>query len=66
MLSIIFCRTYIYIRFGYRRIIGIYKGTNCVPLVAYVFLFCYGGDVMLSLSDKSQTTVIESFNSTSR
>ena len=34
----------IYIRFGtklYRQIAGIPKGTNCGPLVADLFLFCY-------------------------
>ena len=34
----------IYIRFGtklYRQIVGIPIGTNCAPLVANLFLFCY-------------------------
>ena len=34
----------IYIRFGsklYRQIVGIPMGTNCAPLVADLFLFCY-------------------------
>ena len=34
----------IYIRFGnklYRQIVGIPTGTNCAPLVADLFLFCY-------------------------
>ena len=37
----------IYIRFGsklYRQIIGIPMGTNCAPLVADLFLFCYERD----------------------
>ena len=38
--------------------------TNCAPLVADLFLFCYEGDFMLSLSDNSQTDIIEAFNST--
>ena len=41
-------------------------GTNCAPLVADLFLFCYERDFMLSLSDKNQTDIIEAFNSTSR
>ena len=41
-------------------------GTNCAPLVADLFLFCYGRDFMLSLSDNNQTDIIEAFNSTSR
>ena len=60
---------YIYIRFGsklYRRIVGIPMCTNCVPLVADLFLFCYERDFMLSLSDNNQTDIIEAFNSTSR
>ena len=41
-------------------------GTNCAPLVADLFLFCYERDFMLSLSDNNQSDVIEAFNSTSR
>ena len=41
-------------------------GTNCVPLVADLFLFCYERDFMLSLSDKNQIKVIDAFNYTSR
>ena len=44
----------IYIRFGtklYRQIVGILMGTNCAPLVADLFLFCYERDFMTSLSD---------------
>ena len=59
----------IFIRFGsklYRQIVGIIMGTNCAPLVADLFLFCYERDFMLSLSDNNQTDIIEAFNSTSR
>ena len=47
-------------------------GTNCAPLVADLFLFCYERDamtslsVMTSLSDVKQAEIIEAFNSTSR
>ena len=41
-------------------------GTNCAPLVADLFLFCYVSDFMLSLSEDNQSDVIEAFNSTSR
>ena len=57
------------IRFGskfYRQIVGIPMGTNCVPFIADLFLFCYEREFMLSLSDKNQTDNIEAFNSTSR
>ena len=59
----------IYIRFGsklYRQIIGIPMGTNCVPLVADLFLIRYERDFMLSLSEDTPSDVIEAFNSTSR
>ena len=59
----------IYIRFGsklYRQILGIPMGSNCAPLVADLFLFCYERDLMLSLSEDNQSDVIEAFNSTSR
>ena len=36
-------------------------GTNCAPLVADLFLFCYERDFMLSLSDNNQTAIIEAF-----
>ena len=41
-------------------------GTNCAPLVADLFLFCYEGDFMTSLSDVKQAEIIEAFKSTSR
>ena len=59
----------IYIRFGsnlYRQIVGIPMGTNCAPLVADLFLFCYERDFMLSLSEDNQSGVIEAFKSRSR
>ena len=52
----------IFIRFGsklYRQIVDIPMGTNCAPLVADLFLFCYESDFMLSLSDNNQTDIIE-------
>ena len=56
-------------RFGtklYRQIVGIPMGTNCAPLVADLFLFCYERDFMTSLSDVKQAEIIEAFKSTSR
>ena len=41
-------------------------GTNCVPLVVDLFLFCYERDFMKSLSHENQADIIEDFNSTSR
>ena len=65
--ALIYILDNIYIRFGtklYRRIVGIPKGTNCAPLVADLFLFCYERDFMTSLSDVKQAE-IEAFKSTS-
>ena len=59
----------IYIRFGtklYRQIFGIPMGTNCAPLVADLFLFCYERGFMKDLSSDNQADVIKAFNSTSR
>ena len=59
MLSIIL--DIIFIRFGsklYKQIVGVPMGTNCAPLVADLFLFCYERDFMLSLSENNQTDII--------
>ena len=40
--------------------------TNCAPLVADLFLFCFERDFMMSLSDDKQADSIEVFNTTSR
>ena len=41
-------------------------GTNCAPLVADLFLYCYERDFMMSLSDDKQADIIDAFNTTSR
>ena len=59
----------IYIRFGtklYRQIVGIPIGTNCAPLVADLYLFCYERDFMKDLPSDNQADIISAFNSTSR
>ena len=51
--ALIFLLDNIYDRFVtklYRKIVGIPMGTNCAPLVADVFLFCFERDFMISLS----------------
>ena len=58
-----------FIQFGtklYRQVVGIPMDTNCAPLVADLFLFCYERDFMMSLSDDKQADVIDAFNTTSR
>ena len=67
--ALIYLLDNIYIRFGtklYRQIVGISMGTNCAPLVADLFLFCYERDFMTSLSDVKQAEIIEAFKFTSR
>ena len=67
--ALIYLLDNIYIRFGtklYRQIVGIPMGTNCAPLVADLFLFCYERDFMTSLSDVKQAEIIEAFKFTSR
>ena len=59
----------IFIQFGtklYRQVVGIPMGTNCAPLVADLFLFCYERDFMMSLSDDKQAGVIDAFYTTFR
>ena len=41
------------VRFGdsvYRQVIGILMGTNCAPLIADLFLFCYQLQFMTKIS----------------
>ena len=40
--------------------------TNCAPLDADLFLFCYEMDFMMSLSDDKQADNIDAFNTSSR
>ena len=59
----------IFVLFGtklYRQVVGIPMGTNCAPLVADLFLFCYERDFMMSLSDYIQADIIDAFNTKSR
>ena len=57
----------IFIIFGtkiYRQTIDIPIGTDCAPLVADLFLFCYERNFMKSLSRENQADTTEAFNST--
>ena len=67
--ALIYLLDNIYIRFGsklYRQNVGIPMGTNCAPLVADLFLFCYERDFMKSLIKEKWYDLIDAFNSTSR
>ena len=39
--------------------------TSSTPLVAYLLLFCYERDFMMSLSDDKQAGIIDAFNTKS-
>ena len=41
-------------------------GTNCDPLIADLFLFCYERDFMKYLTKENRYDMIDAFNSTSR
>ena len=50
----------------YQQIVGIPKGTNCAPLIADLFLYCYERDVMFDLQQSKRHYLIDMFNDTSR
>ena len=60
----------IFVRFGdsvYRQVIGIPMGTNCAPLIADLFLYCYESQFMSKISkDSSRHDLIQKFNNTFR
>ena len=59
----------IFVRFGnnvYRQTDGIPMGTNCAPLIADLFLYCYERDFMLSLAPDTQAHIVDAFDTTSR
>ena len=50
----------------YRQVVGILIATNCTPLVADLFLFCYERDFMMSHTDNKQANIIDHFDTTPR
>ena len=63
--ALIYLLDNIYFRFGtklYIQIVRIPMGTNCAPLVADLFLFCYERDFMTSLSDVSKLRLLKHLN----
>ena len=65
----IFVLDNIYIKCGtklFRQNVGIPMGSNCAPLVADLFLFCYERDFMMPFFEEKQSEVMEAFSSTSR
>ena len=60
---------YSYVQFEgmiYQQNMGIPIGTNCAPLIADAFLFCYKMDFMSNLHKSKQFDLIDVFNDTSR
>ena len=64
----------IYVQFDgmvYQQIVAICMGTNrmgtnCAPLIADLFLYCYEGDFMSNLQKSKRFDLIDKFNNTSR
>ena len=59
----------IYVQFDgmvYQQIVGIPMGTNCAPLIADLFLYCYERDFMSDLQISKCHDLIDMFNDTSR
>ena len=50
----------------YQQIVGIPMGTNCAPLIADLFLYCYERDFMSNLQKSKRFDLIDMFNDTSR
>ena len=59
----------IYVQFEdrvYQQIVGIPIGTNCTPLIADVFLYCYDNDFMPAPHKSKTLDLFDNFNDTSR
>ena len=50
----------------YQQIVGIPMGTNCAPLIADLFLYCYESDFTSDLHKSKRHDLIDMFNDTSR
>ena len=50
---------------SWKKIVGIPMGTNCAPLIADLFLYCYERDFMSNLLKSKRFDPIEKFNDTS-
>ena len=49
----------------YQQIVGIPMGTNCVPLIADLFLYCYERNFMSDLHKSKRRDLIDMFIDTS-
>ena len=62
-------KTYMCVQFDgivYQQIVGIPMSTNCAPLIADLFLYCYERDFMSDLHKSKRYDLIDLFNDTSR
>ena len=67
--SLVFLLDNIFVNYAdsiYQQVIGIPMGTNCAPLIADLFLYCYESDFMSSLNSACQSDIINAFNDSSR
>ena len=46
----------------YQQIVGIPMGTNCTPLIADLFLYCYEREFMSNLQKSKRFDLIDKFN----
>ena len=59
----------IYVQFYdmvFQQVVGIPVDTNCAPLIADLFLYCYERDFMSNLQKSKRFDLIDTFNDTSR
>ena len=56
----------VYQQIVYQHIVGIRMGTNCAPLIADLFLYCYERDFMPDLHKSKRFDLIDMFNDTSQ
>ena len=50
----------------YQQIVGIHMSTNCDPLIADLFLYCYERDFLSNLQKSKRFDLIDKFSDTSR
>ena len=50
----------------YQQLVGIPMGTNCAPLIADLFLFCFERDFTSNLHKSKRYDLIDMFNDTSQ
>lgn len=67
--ALIFLIDNLFVQFNnklFKQTVGIPMGSNCAPLIADLFLYCYERDFMLRLGKENNLNLIQCFNKTSR